>query len=257
MKFVFDLDGTICFKGKPVSEDITHCLLELQSDGHEVFFASARPIRDILPVLDKRLHTFPLIGGNGSLIFHKGEVIHSTSFHRNDLVKILSLIDQYKATYLIDSEWDYAYTGPTDHPILHFLDPSNLARMLPVASLNSIVKILLLTSTNHMDLIDDLKSLDIVVNIHTSEKVVDISPPNVHKWNALSRVGVVEENFIAFGNDSNYISMFSKARHAVMIGYHEGLSSFADEQIPLTGEYEGNIIRKLKELSFEYNEIRK
>ncbi|MCA0148410.1 MULTISPECIES: HAD family hydrolase [Rossellomorea] len=255
MKFVFDLDGTICFKGKPISTRIVQCLLELKSDGHEVLFASARPIRDMLPVLDARFHSFPLIGGNGSLLYHKGEVIHSTSFHEKDLKKIYGLIEQYKSTYLIDSEWDYAYTGPLDHPILNFLDPDNLAQRHPVASLNSIVKILLLSASNFQELIDELQDLDIVVNIHTNENVVDISPFNIHKWSALSEFGVDEGDFIAFGNDANDINMFQKAKHAVMIGYHEGLSSFADEQIPLTGDYEEEIIRKLKELTLVYNDI--
>lgn len=255
MKFVFDLDGTICFKGKPISTRIVQCLLELKSDGHEVIFASARPIRDMLPVLDTQLHSFPLIGGNGSLLYHQGKVIHATSFHEKDLKMIHDLIHQYEATYLIDSEWDYAYTGPADHPILDFLDPDNLAQRHPVASLNSIVKILLLSASNFQGLIDELQDLDIVVNLHTNENVVDISPSNIHKWSALSRFGVDEGDFIAFGNDTNDISMFQKARHSVMIGYHKGLSSFADEQIPLTGDYEGEIIRKLRELSSAYSEI--
>ncbi|MBN8191261.1 HAD family phosphatase [Bacillus sp. NTK074B] len=256
MKFVFDLDGTICFKGEPVSERMVQCLLDLKSSGHELFFASARPIRDMLPVLDVRLHSYPLIGGNGSLLYQGGEVIHSNSFHPNDLEKIHELIDQYEATYLIDSEWDYAYTGPNDHPILDFLDPANLARSLPVESLNRIVKILLLTSTNYQDLSKDLKSLDIVVNNHTNEEVVDLSPAKIHKWSALSTFGVSEMDFIAFGNDSNDVSMFKKAKHAVMVGYHEGLSGYADEHIPLIDDYEGEIIKKLKELSFTYTEVK-
>ncbi|MCR8850344.1 HAD-IIB family hydrolase [Rossellomorea sp. SC111] len=255
MKFVFDLDGTICFRGKPISQRIVQCLLEMKTNGHEVIFASARPIRDMLPVLDARLHSFPLIGGNGSLLYHQRKVIHASSFHEEDLKRIHHLIDQYEATYLIDSEWDYAYTGAADHPILDFLDPHHLAEMLPVTSLNSIVKILLLTTTNFQKLIDELQALDIVVNIHMNENVVDISPSNIHKWSALSRFGVGEGDFIAFGNDANDISMFQKAKHAVMLGYHEGLSSFADEQIPLTGDFEGEIIRKLKELTLVHNEI--
>lgn len=257
MKFVFDLDGTICFKGKPVSEKIVDCLLELKASGHELYFASARPIRDMLPVLDVRLHSSPLIGGNGSLLFLNGEVIHSTSFNQKDLEKIHDLIVKYEATYLIDSEWDYAYTGPKNHPILHFLDPANLAKALPASSLDSIVKVLLLTSTNFQDLTEELVSMDIVVNLHTNEKVVDISPANIHKWSALSKFGVVEEDFIALGNDANDISMFNKARHSVMVGYHEGLSRFADDHIPLTGDYVEEIISKLKVLSVEYSEIKK
>lgn len=52
MNFVFDLDGTICFKGQPISEKILNSLEKLQMDRHDVIFASARPIRDMLPVID-------------------------------------------------------------------------------------------------------------------------------------------------------------------------------------------------------------
>ena len=68
MKFVFDLDGTICFKGRPVSDELLKALEELVAQGHEVIFASARPIRDLLPVLHERVHHYPMIGGNGSMV---------------------------------------------------------------------------------------------------------------------------------------------------------------------------------------------
>jgi len=42
MIFVFDLDGTICFQGKPVSEKILTALAELANKGYEVIFASIR-----------------------------------------------------------------------------------------------------------------------------------------------------------------------------------------------------------------------
>jgi len=40
-----------------------------------VIFASARPIRDLLPVLDKRFHTYPMIGGNGAIVANQGQII--------------------------------------------------------------------------------------------------------------------------------------------------------------------------------------
>lgn len=36
MKFVFDLDGTICFKGQPVSDALLKVLEEMVEQGHEV-----------------------------------------------------------------------------------------------------------------------------------------------------------------------------------------------------------------------------
>lgn len=51
MKFIFDLDGTICFKGQPLTTEILQAFQKLEADGHDLMIASARPIRDIYPVL--------------------------------------------------------------------------------------------------------------------------------------------------------------------------------------------------------------
>ncbi|EHS05533.1 HAD-IIB family hydrolase, partial [Staphylococcus lugdunensis] len=67
MNFVFDIDGTLCFDGQHIDNRIISRLKQLQSYGHQVIFASARPIRDLLPVIpDFQNNT--LIGGNGSII---------------------------------------------------------------------------------------------------------------------------------------------------------------------------------------------
>lgn len=44
MRFVFDIDGTLCFDGRLIDQTIIDTLLQLQHDGHELIFASARPI---------------------------------------------------------------------------------------------------------------------------------------------------------------------------------------------------------------------
>ncbi len=61
MKFIFDIDGTICFKGNAVTKGIIHALDVCQSKGHEVIFASARPIRDLLPVLPNHMHHYSMM----------------------------------------------------------------------------------------------------------------------------------------------------------------------------------------------------
>ena len=45
MKFVFDLDGTLCFDCKMISDPITQAIQRLEEKGHQIYFASARPIR--------------------------------------------------------------------------------------------------------------------------------------------------------------------------------------------------------------------
>lgn len=252
MRFVFDLDGTICFKGQPISSRILHSLSTLTEAGIEVIFASARPIRDMLPVIDKAFHQYTMIGGNGSMISKGGKVIQSNSFSKVEIIGIKKLIKQYNATFLMDGDWDYAYTGPDTHPILQNLDPAKLAKMVSLESLDSIVKVLFLTSNNMNELAEELSKLNVYVNKHSNENILDISPSGINKWSALKILGIKENTYIAFGNDANDISMFENALHTVMIGYHEQLALFAKENVSLSGDYEQEIAEKILTLSKEY-----
>lgn len=256
MKFVFDLDGTICFKGQPISNKILYALSELNNSRIEVIFASARPIRDMLPVIDKEFHHYTMIGGNGSLISKDGEMIKSNSFATNELNEIKKLIVQYNATYLIDDKWNYAYTGSDTHPILQNLDPGKLAKKVDLESLNSVVKVLILTSNNMDEFAEKLSDLDVYVNKHSNEGVLDISPMGINKWSALKFLGIKENSYIAFGNDANDISMFKNALHTVMIGYHEQLAPYAKEAVSLHKDYEHEIANKIRELSKIYSPVR-
>lgn len=246
MIFVFDLDGTICFKGRRVSENILSALEELSAKGHEVIFASARPIRDMLPVIHKRFHQNIMIGGNGSLVYKKGKIVRMTAFSAETVRDIKKLITAFHPGYLIDSEWDYAYTGPADHPILQNVDPAGLARLVNVSALKSIVKILLFTSGKTERLAEKLSDLNVTVTRHNQEELLDISPKGIDKWSALHSIGVQEGEYIAFGNDANDVTMFKHARHAVMIGYHEQLATFAKTAIDLKADGEQKIVEQLK-----------
>lgn len=74
MRFVFDIDGTLCFDGRLIDQTIIDTLLQLQHDGHELIFASARPIRDLLPVLPSVFHQHTLIGANGAMISQQSKI---------------------------------------------------------------------------------------------------------------------------------------------------------------------------------------
>lgn len=255
MKYVFDLDGTICFKGQPVSETLLVALEKLVEGGHEVIFASARPIRDILPVLPERFHHYPMVGGNGSLVARNGEILSAVSFSEETLDRILSLIKTNQIAYLIDGEWDYAYTGPAAHPILKNLDTQNRAKNVPLNQLQSIVKILMFASNNMNTMEEELNRLDVVVNKHGDEGIIDISPSGIDKWHGLQKLGVEANKYIAFGNDVNDIAMFQHALHAVMVGQNEQLLPFASESLSLP-QIESLLPLRLIELEEKHKLIR-
>lgn len=146
------------------------------------------------------------------MISQKGSVKYVESFLPEVKNALLTLLEEHQATYLIDSEWDYAYTGAADHPILNNVDVNKLAQKLPVASLKSIVKMLILTADDMESLAAKLLPLGVVIHQHRNEQVLDISPQNIHKWNALEKLGVQPRQFIAFGNDANDIPMFNIQR---------------------------------------------
>ncbi|WP_042222268.1 HAD-IIB family hydrolase [Oceanobacillus manasiensis] len=248
MNYVFDLDGTICFKGEPVSETILRSLEQLVQDGHEVIFASARPIRDILPVLPERFHHYPMIGGNGSLVAKNGKILSAFTFSEETLAEILSLININQLNYLIDGEWNYAYTGPATHPILKNLDIQNRAKNIPLNQLQSIVKILLFASAGIETMEERLSLLDVGLNKHDNEGILDISPSGINKWHGLQQLGIEDGEYIAFGNDVNDIAMFQHALHSVMVGENKQLAPFASE-ILLVPEIESLLPKKLQELN--------
>lgn len=246
MKFVFDLDGTICFKGQPLSVSIITALESCITNGHEIIFASARPIRDLLPVLPEAMRKFPMVGGNGAFVANAGEVISVTAFQTEIVEHIHRLIDSYNLLYLIDGNWDYAYTGSEAHPIYRNLDPMKLAQKVAIDELSEIVKVVLFPGEDHKEIWEALQRLPITLYEHTSENIIDLSPSGIDKWSGLTKLGFVADEFIAFGNDANDRPMFAKAKESVCVGEHL-VSEFATVQVASKEDAVSAIIRSFSE----------
>ncbi len=231
MKFVFDLDGTICFKGQPLSAGIIAALESCLQNGHEVIFASARPIRDLLPILPESMHQFSMVGGNGAFVAVNGAIKEIVAFEGQIVEDIKHIITAYQLAYLVDGDWDYAFTGSETHPIYQNLDPLKLAKQVTLQELKDIVKIVLFPGAHHLEILTQLQKLPISIYEHASENIIDISPSGINKWTGLEKLGVEQNQFIAFGNDANDASMFAKALDSVCVGAHE-VSQLATLQVP-------------------------
>lgn len=240
MIFVFDLDGTICFKGQIIDEEICHALEECVAQRHEVIFASARPIRDMLPVIPSELHSFKMVGGNGAFTFYNKE-LQVVSFTEETLNIILELIKQHQLTYLIDSDWDYSFTGAVTHPIYQNVDPEKRAMNKSLKELTQISKIVLFDV--EQGITDQILSLPVTVFQHHNESLIDISPQGIHKMQGLLKLGVQSGEFIAFGNDQNDIELFQHAKYSVCVGVHEA-GKHADQIIE-----QATVAETIKELA--------
>ncbi|HIW32530.1 MAG TPA: HAD family hydrolase [Candidatus Paenibacillus intestinavium] len=231
MTFIFDLDGTICFKGQPLSEVIVRSLQSLEEHGHSIIFASARPIRDLLPILPQSMQHYPMIGGNGAFVAVEPLQIKTTFFEQEIAQSILQLIKKYNADYLIDSNWDYAYYARKEYAIRRNLDPQQRAFNQPLDNLPGFVKVVILDSDDNELMLDELSTLSVVISKHGNEDIIDISPQNIDKWAGIQALSIAPYDYIAFGNDANDLSMFTFAKYSICVGNHPQLVELANEAI--------------------------
>ncbi|MEK4629389.1 MAG: HAD-IIB family hydrolase [Solibacillus sp.] len=225
MIFVFDLDGTICFQGAPLDDQIVRALHTVQQQGHEVIFASARPIRDMLPVIPKVFHSCRMIGSNGAFTYAEGH-IEVKYLHTTIQSQIMELVVTNQLAYLADSDWDYAYTGSVEHPMYRGIDSEKKARKLNIHELNGFSKVLLFDPPAKVK--KYVQTLPVTVFEYAEEKILDICSLNLNKVEGLERLGVKE--YIAFGNDVNDLLMFKQAIYSVCVGSHE-VGEFATERV--------------------------
>ncbi|MDT9025510.1 HAD-IIB family hydrolase [Rossellomorea yichunensis] len=245
MIFVFDLDGTICFKGKPLTQEICDALNVCKQQGHEIVFASARPIRDLLPVLPEDFRHYRMVGGNGAFTYADQE-IKTRTFTAETVNHIKQIIETNQLTYLIDSDWDYSYTGNRHHPIFRNLDPEKSAVNQPLAQLLKITKIVLFTRDQAIK--QQLEKLSVQVYEHGDEELMDISPIGIHKVEGLRQLGILPGEFIAFGNDQNDLELFQNAKYSVCVGEHP-IKEHASTSIRIE-----NVPFKIKEISELYQQ---
>ena len=240
MNFVFDIDGTLCFNGKTIDQAIVDALNKLLEHGHTITFASARPIRDLIPVLPKQFKTGKLVGGNGCYISNNGQV-SARSFTAELLGDLRTIIKNHQLTYLADGEWDYSFTGNEEHPIYQNINHDS-AINIEISKLQKVCK-LVLFQPNHT-VIEKLHSLPVSVTYYKNENAIDISPLGINKVSGLKQLSITD--FVAFGNDSNDQCLFEKARFSVCVGQND-VRKYAS----LTIEKEA-VAQTILELSYKF-----
>ncbi|QTD40638.1 HAD-IIB family hydrolase [Sporosarcina sp. Te-1] len=224
MNFVFDIDGTLCFDGKNIDAEIIEALQELKVAGHQVIFASARPIRDLVPIIPKNFHEGLLVGGNGTFTYDYGkiEVVH---FERQLLNQLIALIKSQQLKYLADGQWDYAFTGDISHPIYRNIDKTSSTN-LPLELLFPVCKLVLFQPNK--EVLGLLDTLPVTVTHYKTEHAIDISPLGIDKVKGLHMLNI--QQFVAFGNDSNDQCLFEHAIYSICVGNHE-VRRYAKENI--------------------------
>lgn len=217
---VVDVDGTVCFDGHTIADDIVEALREVRAASRLVI-ASARPIRDLLPVLPADLHSVDLIGGNGAFRRPAGaDDITVSGFTHEVRAALDDIVARHGIGALLDDAWDFSYTADPDHPLRARVDPLGSARHRPAVELANYAKGLLFTTDAAV--VAELTALGVSFSVHPIEGAIDIAPPGITKASAVREIGIA--HFAAFGNDTNDITLLRAAAHSVRIGTHPDLA---------------------------------
>jgi hydroxymethylpyrimidine pyrophosphatase-like HAD family hydrolase len=223
---VFDVDGTLCFDGRTIAEPVLDALRSLR-ERTRLVFASARPIRDLLPVLPPDLHDTTLVGGNGAFARERGNTKVLGIAHSDRLV-LDELVDRYDLKVLVDGEWDYSFSGDEAHRIFRQLDAGRLARNVSREDIETYSKVVLFTDDERV--VEELRATSLSLHVHPDEGIVDVSPSGVTKHDALGRLGISDGRYVAFGNDANDVLMLRHAATSYCVGEHPALR-FADHHV--------------------------
>lgn len=254
MKFVFDIDGTLCFDRMTISNEIKQVLANAATYGHQVMFATARSYRDSLDVLGPVLNQYPIVGLNGGIIYNRGQLVFEHTIERSAFRTIVNWFETYNLPFFVDDA--FHYSGQMIHklPFYSSVDPLKKAKQLPLEDLHHPVKIVVYMG-DHEELVEDtlaqfanLEVLDLMYD--ANEKCLYINPLNINK--ATSVAHYCDEEFIAFGNDQNDIDLFREAVYAIQVGDFAGLKQYADDQVLLTGDYEAALAAKITQVFADF-----
>ncbi|KID56185.1 hydrolase [Pseudoalteromonas luteoviolacea] len=220
MNVVFDLDGTLIFQGQPMQKAVTAAIQAIEHQGATIYFATARPLRDTLPVLAEHFWEHDIIGCNGAMISKNKEVTHALHFNKAQIIQVLEWLDREKIAYLYDGVEEYAISD-TPH---HFHQEVKKLGRKPGCNhalrQQPIVKLLVLEEHRHEEVKAYLKTVldDFDVYHHNGYHSFDVVPKNSNKLNALLRMGLDMSETICMGNDQNDIAMLEAAKAAYVVG---------------------------------------
>lgn len=252
MQFVFNLDQAISYNNQPVSMNLQYMFDFLKDHGHQLIFTSTEAVRNMLPKLDRRFHNEAMIGLDGAVICKNGELSQLSTFQQSDMQSLHELIERYDATYVMEGDWDYSYTGGQFHNIAQKLDMSELAQNVKPSQL-AVSRMTILSADGMEDMQREVETLGFYTKIVGShEPTLMITPHTINKWHALQQIGVVENDYVAIGSDLTDLAVLEHAEYASMIGYIIELADYAVSRLPDDDKVEKRIIDKCYELSKKY-----
>ncbi|MBS0351907.1 MAG: HAD hydrolase family protein, partial [Proteobacteria bacterium] len=209
--------------GQPISKEIESLIELILSKKINVIFATARPLRDTLPLLPKKYHELPIIGCNGAMISRYSKVQSAKKLSRNTVDLIKKSLDEMKVPYIIDGLYGYAISSERSDFHGYIKNKLGSEPMLyEELELQGITKILILKFDLHikseLEKIIGREESKLTMNQYRLEGFVDLVAENTNKFYAAVEMGVDLSCTAVFGNDVNDIMLLKNAYLPYIVG---------------------------------------
>lgn len=227
-----DLDGTLLNSEKKVSDRNLEALYAYKKQGGQIVFATARPLRVVLPLLPSTLHNEYMICYNGGEIYKNKEKIEENVIEAEEVRRIVREFHQNFPNRFIGIEaFETFFTNRELLPI--FKGEQHEYFDIDTFEYNSSPKILL-----HMEGIGREKVEEILGERYTltiSDKGVlgQIGLSGVNKLRGLQKVlnmnNLTLKDAVAFGDDYNDYEIIKGVGKGIAMGNaEEDIKSIAD-----------------------------
>lgn len=217
--YIFDLDGTLITDGKPLERPLAQSLEHLLL-GANILFASARPVRDMLPLLPASLQGCVMVGCNGGMAWQRDACLFSHQFTPAVAQDIVAFLRNNAIPYVLDGRWSFAVSA-VSHPFHRYMRTLS-DHEIPEAELlhDGVAKILILDGAARTSVDDFLAGQGYRFNLyhHKSDNLFDITPQKENKYQALLKLGIDVSASVVFGNDANDFAMLDHAHTSVFAG---------------------------------------
>lgn len=241
--FVFDLDGTIVYEGRPLEKHYERVLRNIKLAGHNIYFATGRSLRDFLPILPQWCHQEPRVLFGGGLVFAADEIKAEYFLPKKNLCEIINFLEDKHINYLVDGS-DTFYHPTSEHWL--YSDILALTGQHKLDSVDNIIaegayKVLVL-DVNWRGYFDSyVQSQELVIKHHLYHSCFDIMPSQVNKYKGLCHLALPSaENVFVFGNDHNDLELMQEFPNSILFGDHPELIKHAKVKIDYSSELFNN-----------------
>ncbi|MGL4521882.1 MAG: HAD-IIB family hydrolase [Bacilli bacterium] len=247
MFFTFDLDGTIIYKGQPLSDTLERILLEVKDAGHTLIFCSARSIRDMYAVLPTSLHDEILIGGNGTVLTKEKQIIQQYCWPEHVRTDIQTLLEQQGVDFYIEESYRFATSSKKPHPLVDSIRKATPDAEVDVEAIDHILKMIVVDTEQLVQHTEQFTKHNLYIQTYSDfPGIWDIRLAHCTKRSALEYLAIPNDQCVCFGNDYNDIPMFQWSERSYCVGNHEELMKVATHV--LSGENaESQIVEVLKQ----------